>query len=607
MAIFSEMFSSIKWKFIVVYFLLVFIAMVIIGIFIVGKLETQQIDNVTTNMEQHIKNIINTSSYLQDDDWESVQIEIQETLNEWRIDSRENLYVIYNGEVPTIIASSLKDRDKVIDQNALSYKHIDPTLILKANKGSKASGKVKSVDDDRLTSHLAYPVLTEYGEVKGFLYMISDLKDAMETVEKSKIILTNATLIALLITITLGYFIANSITEPIRDVTKKVEEMAEGDFDQKVEVRSNDEIGQLASMFNYLTSELKSTINEMDVERSKLDTIFNYMTEGVVAINREGHIIHANPIGLEILDMDNNKSFLDKEGLVEFPYEKVSFDRVDYSETEELEGDTISEIDGEIYKIKYAPYKMEMDDIGGLILVFQNMTNEYKLDDLRKEFVANVSHELKTPITTIKSYTETLMDGGIDKSVQLNFLHVIDDECNRMGRLVSDLLQLSNMDFKKTVWEKEELNVNRFVKDIVGKLDLSFDEKNQSCQLILDDKLPNIKADRDAIEQVLLNIISNAIKYTEEEGLIVVETDYTDNFVSISVTDDGIGIPEEDLQRIFERFYRVEKGRSRDLGGTGLGLAIAKEIIDGHNGYINMDSRYKEGTRVEIKLPHMVV
>lgn len=604
---FSDIFSSIKWKFIVVYFLLVFIAMVIVGIFIIGKLETQQIDNVTTNMEQHIKNIINTSSYLQEDDWKSVQDEIQETLNEWRIDSKENLYVIYNGEIPTIIASSVKDIEKTINQNALSYKHMDPTLILEANKGIKASGKVESVNDDRLTSHISYPVLTEYGEVKGIIYMISDLKDAMETVEKSKIILTNATLIALLITITLGYLIANSITEPIRDVTKKVEEMAEGDFDQKVEVRSNDEVGQLANMFNFLTSELKSKINEMDIERSKLDTIFNYMTEGVVAIDQEGYIIHANPTALEILKMDNEKSFLEKEELVKFPYKKVSFEEIDYSKVEKLQGDKISEIDGEIYKIKYAPYKTEMNNIGGLILVFQNMTNEYRLDDLRKEFVANVSHELKTPITTIKSYTETLIDGGMDESIRLNFLHVIDDECNRMGRLVSDLLKLSNMDFKKTIWEKEELNVNRFIKDIVKKLELSFEAKNQNYKLVLDNKVPSIKVDKDAIEQVILNILSNAIKYTDKNGLISIETEYTDSFVTIIISDNGLGIPEEDLLRIFERFYRVEKGRSRDLGGTGLGLAIAKEIVEGHNGYINVISKYNQGTKVEIKLPHMVV
>lgn len=607
MNIFSDMFSSIKWKFMVVYFLLVFMAMVIVGIFIVGKLETQQIDNVTNNMEQHIKNIINTSSYLQEDDWKLVQEEIQETLNEWRIDSKENIYVIYNEEIPKILASSLKDTEKANNQNALSYKDIDPTLIIKANKGTKATGRVEQINEERLTSHIAYPVLTEYGEVKGIIYMISDLKDAMETVERSKIILTNATLIALLITISLGYLIANSITEPIRDVTRKVEEMAEGDFDQKVEVRSNDEVGQLASMFNYLTSELKSTINEMEVEKSKLDTIFNYMTEGVVAIDQEGYIIHANPIGLNILNMEKEKSFLDKKELVQFPYEKVNFNRIDYSETDRLEGDTISEIDGEIYKIKYAPYKTDLNHIDGLILVFQNMTNEYKLDNLRKEFVANVSHELKTPITTIKSYTETLMDGGMDESVQLSFLHVIDDECNRMGRLVSDLLQLSNMDFKKTVWKKEKLNINRLIREIVQKLELSFETKNQKYELNLDEENPSLKVDRDAIEQVLLNIISNAIKYTNENGLVIIETKCTDNFINISIMDNGIGIPEEDLKRIFERFYRVEKGRSRDLGGTGLGLAIAKDIIQGHNGYIDIYSEYANGTTVEIKLPKVVL
>ena len=239
--------------------------------------------------------------------------------------------------------------------------------------------------------------------------------------------------------------------------------------------------------------------------------------------------------------------------------------------------------------------------------MFQDVTREHKLDNMRKEFVANVSHELKTPITTIKSYTETLMDDGLDIEIRDQFLNVIDKECDRMTRLVRDLLQLSNLDYEKTKWEKVEIPVNKFLKTIVSKLDFAFKDKNHVLILEIENDLPNIVIDRDGIEQVILNIISNAIKYTEEGGKIEITGKTSGNFISIMIKDNGIGIPIEDQKRIFERFYRVEKGRSRDLGGTGLGLSIAKEIIKAHNGEIILNSEFEKGTSVEVKLPYVIV
>lgn len=599
------MFSSIKWKFIVVYFLLVFIAMVIVGMFIIGKLESQQIENITKTMEQHIETIIETSSYISEDNWLDFQEEIQETLNEWRLDSKsEILYVIYNEEVPTIIASSSKQYERDIGQNALSYS-LDPTLILGAYEGKKSSGNVPNINENTLTNDIAYPVFSEIGKVRGVLYMSSDLQNVITTVNESKKILTNATIIALLITISLGFLIASSITEPIRDVTKKAEEMAMGDFDQFVEIKSDDEIGQLASMFNNLTLKLKDTIQEMDLERSKLDTIFNYMAEGVVAIDLKGHIIHANPIALDILRMEETK-LLSSETTIQskFPIELIDFDKLNYEKEETLEGDEIFNINSQVYKVKYAPFKNERNNIGGLILVFQDMTNEHKLDNMKKEFVANVSHELKTPITTIKSYTETLMDSEMDKEMELKFLNIIDNECDRMTRLVRDLLQLSNLDYKKTSWQKQEVSINKLMDEVFLKLDFAFKEKNHEVIKDIEQDLPNIVIDKDGIEQVVLNIISNAIKYTQECGEIKINVMDNMDCISIEVSDNGIGIPENDQKRIFERFYRVEKGRSRDLGGTGLGLSIAKQIIEAHNGEIILESRFEEGTTIKILLPY---
>lgn len=594
------MFSSIKWKFILVYFLLVFIAMAIVGIFIVGRLEEQQIKTATNNMEQHVKTIIEVASnYISMENWAENSEEIQKTINEISLGSDETLYVIFDEDIPTIIASSSNQYEMILGQNALNFNSIDPILVLKAFEGEPAVNTLNEINGDTTNRHLAYPVFSGVGKVKGIFYMTSNLKDIYTTVNESKVILTNATLLALVITVFLGFFIASSITEPISDVTKKAEEMSLGDFNQFVEVKSNDEIGQLASMFNHLTLKLKDTIQDMDLERSKLDTIFSYMAEGVVAIDKGGNLIHGNPIAMNILNFNerdiNNNMPLDLM--------RINLKQINYDEINTLEGDEIAEINSEVYKIKYAPFKNERGDIGGIIIVFQDITDEHKLDIMRKEFVANVSHELKTPITTIKSYAETLLERDLDKNTSQKFLTVIDSECDRMARLVKDLLQLSNLDYRKTNWKKTEISPGNTLKDIIGKLELLFKEKNQEVIYNIQEDMENIVVDKDGIEQVILNIISNAIKYTENNGKIEIHAYQNKDKLIIKVIDNGIGIPDEDQNRIFERFYRVEKGRSRELGGTGLGLAIAKEIIEAHEGNIILKSTAGEGTTVELLLP----
>ena len=243
------MFASIRWKFIIVYFLLVFMAMVIVGVFIVQRFEEQQLNNRMNNMIKQIESIISTFSYLSEDDWNYYSDEIQKMLNEWRFDSSETLYVIYNEDIPRIIASCHSNHEKIKGQNALVYKYLDPTLILDAYNGKRNQIIRRDSNESTKFQHLAYPVLNEVGQIKGVLYMTSDLQDVYKTIDESKKILTSATMLALAITVVLGFLIASSITEPIRDVTKKAERMAKGDFDQFVEVKSDDEMGQLASMF----------------------------------------------------------------------------------------------------------------------------------------------------------------------------------------------------------------------------------------------------------------------------------------------------------------------------------------------------------------------
>lgn len=597
------MFKSIKWKFITIYFLLIFIAMVIVGVFIVQKFEKQQLENRANTMVRQIESIISTSSYLAEDDWGKVSQKIQKTVSEWRFDGSDTLYIIYEDDIHRVIATSSKNEDKIIGQNALSLKFLDPTLTLEAYEGEKVEAIKKDVNEDAIIKHVVYPVIGEIGQVKGVLYMTSDLQDIYITLDETKNILTSATILGLGITVILGFLIATSITEPIRDVTKKVEKMAKGDFNQFVEVKSDDEIGQLASMFNYLTLKLKDTIEKMDLERSKLNTIFNNMADGVIAIDTKGYIIHANPIAKDILELEgySNKDFVsvNLSNLKNF-----KFNEIDYETTDGLEGEEIVEIKDVVYRIKYAPFRNEINNTGGLIIVFQDITEQHKLDNMRKEFVANVSHELKTPITTIKSYTETLIDyKDLEEGLMYNFLDVINNECDRMARIVRNLLQLSNMDYNKVHWNMVEYSIEKVLEDACTKLNLAFKEKKQKVNIKIEDNIPNIIMDKDGIEQVILNIISNAIKYTPKEGTIEIYARAKGEEAIISIKDNGIGIPDEDKERIFERFYRVDKGRSRELGGTGLGLSIAKQIVEAHEGKLILESQYKVGTKVDIILP----
>lgn len=588
------MFSSIKWKFVVIYFVLIFIAMIISGVFIVGKLEKEQINNIMSEMELTVEMILSSSAYFSEEHWIEHRDEIRSKLTTVRIGANESVYALDMEDVPKIIATSAKDPTSLTD--IYSNKIINPMLVEQARKG-KAFESVSDNQGGRTYQHLAYPVFSNNGELRGMIYMVSNLEKVYRSMNESQRIIFRAILIALFITVILGFLIANGITEPIRDVTKKAELMARGDFNQQVEVKSEDEIGQLAMMFNALTKKLNLTISEMNLEKSKLNAIFEYMTEGVVAIDIQGNIIRMNPIAAGLLGYSSSEEGRGKP----FPRAILDVDEVSFSE-EDSAVEKLITITGFVYKVKYALFKDDNLQIGGLIIVFQDMTKEHKLEEIRKEFVANVSHELKTPLTTIKTYTETLMESDVDMATARNFLGVIDKESDRMTRLVRDLLDLSNMDYGKSVWKTDEVSLSELLTEVLQKLDYSIREKEHVLRTSIE-VLPPMILDRDAVERVLLNVISNSVKYTDNGGTLNVSLRRESGYAIIRVKDNGIGIGEEELERVFERFYRVEKGRSREMGGTGLGLAIAKEIVEGHGGTIRMDSKLGEGTETTVRLP----
>ena len=591
------MFKSIRWRFILIYFLLVFLAMSIVGIFIVNQLEGIQLNMNIKNMEARIRSIIASYESLNSGSWDEDVEEIKKSINSVQVGYNENIYVILNDENRTIIAGSVEES---IGVSAFNNNKLNNYILTKSMDGTPyhiaPTEQFEDSENPRFY-HMSFPVQTD-GSIKGYIYLINNIDYIYDTVNESRQIMTQATIIALTITIFLGLILSTSITGPIKELTVKAKQMSLGDFDQKVSVKSDDEIGQLGNMFNYLIDQLKRSMSSLQQEKSKMETTFTYMADGVLTVDTSGSIVHANPIAKNILSIENIDEKFD-DAIVRLK-DSIS---MEYIKSKGYHGTDLVEKNGETYNLDYAPFMNSKNEIGGVILVFKNITEQHRIDKLQKEFVANVSHELKTPITTIKSYAETLLDGALEeKSIAEEFLNVINSESDRMSRLVSDLLRLSRMDYEQTKWNRETINLCDMVVLVVKKLQIQIKNKNIKVHLDVPREF-NIKFDRDGFEQILLNIAGNAVKYTPDNGNVWVDAKRNNDNIVIRVTDDGRGIPKQDQIRIFERFYRVDKARARGLGGTGLGLSIAKQIAEAHNCTIAVNSEIDEGTEMIITIP----
>lgn len=414
-------------------------------------------------------------------------------------------------------------------------------------------------------------------------------------------IIITSLVISLAVAFVVGYLLSKTITVPIGRLMNKAKSIASGDFGQVLEVKSNDEISKLTESFNFMAASLKSTLQEISSEKSKMETIFNYMTDGLIAFNLKGEVIHTNPASRKLLGEEASlATFREYSAKYGFNY---SIGDVIYLQSQKTREINVN-IDDRIIKVYFAVFTDEAKNPEGIIAVLQDITEQQRLENMRKEFVANVSHELRTPITSIKSYAETLLDGALDdREASEKFLSVINAEADRMTRLVRDLLQLSRIENQQVQWFFEWMSFTDLVKSAVERMEHEAAGKKQTllCHVLGD--IPEIEADYGRIEQVVFNIISNAIKYTPEGGTISVYIGRMYSEVYMKVSDTGIGIPENDLPRIFERFYRVDKARSREMGGTGLGLSIAREIVEAHSGNISISSKKGEGTDVTVRLP----
>ncbi len=402
----------------------------------------------------------------------------------------------------------------------------------------------------------------------------------------------------------LGIFIAKVIINPISRLIKSAELIAKGEqvdtkYIGKAKTRHHSEIDDLVDAFSLMHAELKENLNEVTRQKNQIETILLHMTDGIIAFNINGEIVHINPAAKTFLNIDETMNF---EEIFEKFNVDINMEKIIY-----LENWTSSEkkvnVEDRAINLFFAPFKNENDRPAGVIVVIQDITEHVKLDSMRKQFVADVSHELQTPITTIIGYSETLMDNNdIDKELQMNFLNRIFSEANRMSHLVKDLLTLSRYDTSKVKIEKTEFDLGELVKYVFDGLKFEMDKKKLTNECFVTADVPMVFADKGGIERVIINILTNSIKYTNEGGTIkayigCVKDPY------IKIIDTGIGMTKEDLDKVFERFYRVDKARTREMGGTGLGLSIAKEILDKNDSRIEIKSEFGKGTEVVIRIP----
>lgn len=575
---------SLRMKLVMILVILILALMTVIGAFLINGVGNFYISEFYVQMEQtfsqdFISQLQRLAQQSQDAPREMKELLMAQSGLGIDISGR-NVYILS----PTGDVLTASDQETSVDVTA---------NILTAMNGE--IGQDSSITSGYMD--LAVPIKTENGS---YIVYVRDSKATVDKLTGQVLnIILQALALGLVICLVLSFLLAQILITPIRALTIGTRQVAAGDFSQRLEVTSRDEIGVLTRNFNYMSQVLRDTLSEVENERNKLSTLFLHMTDGVVAFSPAGLVIHSNPAASQMLSrsMDPTTSFQDLFA------EDAAFDQIltlkrpQYLETQK----TVGERELELFM---APYSADQAP-GGVMVVIHDVTEQRRSEQARREFVANVSHELRTPLTNIKSYAETVIAAGDELPPELhnNFMGVIVSEADRMTRIVQDLLTLSKIDYGKM-----EMNVSRFsfskaVRSVYEAVALNAESHGHTLTFSCEENMPDVDGDRERIEQVIMNIVSNAIKYTPDGGKIAITAATSGRNVFVRISDNGIGIPEKDLPRLFERFYRVDKARSRESGGTGLGLSIAKEILNQHKGDIRIESVYGEGTDVTITLP----
>lgn len=594
-----KQFQSLHTKLVIVYVLLIIIGMQIIGLYFTNSLEKEMTETFKTNISQNAKQIELgiEKIYADGSDSGNTQKDIQNLLNEYA-NRNEMIEIRFIDKDQIIIATSKQSNRTIINQKAndssiqkaLSLGQENSDTVLKDYGEGKQRVWVKNM-----------PVVTGDGMI-GDIYIESNINQVYDQLSDINQIFIVGTGISLFITVILGFFIARTITKPITDMRNQTVEMSKGNYTQRVKIYGNDEIGELALAFNNLSKRVQEAQANTESEKRRLDSVITHMSDGVIATDRRGRVRIINDMALKML----GKSKEEVSGHFIFDV----LDLQDEFSLEELNENNdsvlldINEEEGIIARVNFSTIVQDTGFVTGYIAVLHDVTEQQQIERERREFVANVSHELRTPLTSMNSYIEALEEGAWrDESIAPQFLSVTREETERMIRLVNDLLHLSKMDNETETITKEIVDFNMFINKIINRHEMA--AKDTTFVRDIPRETIFTEVDPDKMTQVFDNVITNAMKYSRGEKRVEfhVKHNPVHSRLTIRIKDNGIGIPINKVDKIFDRFFRVDKARTRKMGGTGLGLAISKEIVEAHNGRIWANSVEGQGTSIFITLP----
>lgn len=584
------MLRSLHMKLVLIMILLVVCLMTIAGAFLINSVNRFYLNQFYTQMvevfskdTEFIRDLV-TAREGEYNGGQAINEILVAKMGPLGVDGKNRNYYVLDGTSGQILASS-------DNESGMSLDLLTPNLLIALNE------KREGNESDLTASYMDLALPITRGGEDYIIYILDQRSTVRELNSQLSQLIIEALAFGLVISVLLTFLLSRAMVTPIRALTRGAKRVAEGDFEHEIQVESHDEIGVLTNAFNVMASQLQTTIQEVDSERTKLSTLFLHMTDGVVAFNQNGEVIHANPAAEEMLDMaiplGDEVTYEDLFGEIA-PLPSILTLERDCLESETVRGERI-------LLLFLAPFDREKQV--GVLVVVHDVTQQVKNETMRKEFVANVSHELRTPITNIRSYAETLAENpDLPPDMTANFLGVILNESDRMTHIVQDLLTLSRFDSGYSQLNLTSFPFSGLLEDSYQAVLMEAQRRGHSLVLTGTENLPVIRGDRERILQVVMNILSNAMKYTPDGGQIHMSAGFGQDKVWMEVADNGIGIPLEDRERIFERFYRVDKARSRESGGTGLGLSIAQEIIHQHEGSLVLVERAGPGTTVRMEL-----
>lgn len=612
-------FSSIRVKFVIVYVLVNIISLQLIGLFFTTQLRTTNINTFEQNiMEQekilnyHIREELDkdksnslTESDNNDTKSTDTKSSITKLVSEFNI--QKLLLVSVIDKDSKIVASSSKNGN----DDYLSKRSFDPQVsqVLKTGESAK---KIQTNPDTNRRVWLYVSPIKKDNEVVGVVSLMADIESVYQDLVGITKIFTVGTILSILITTIIGFVASKTVTSSIEKMSAQVKTMASGNYGTVVGINTNDEIGDLAKVFNQISKRIKEEQDVTETERRRLATIIESMMDGIITTDTNGKVILINTSAGDMINAPENEILIGKDTLKLLnisEYESIgeiieAEDSLLVNASEDDEDLLLRAEFSKILKEENEDLSQVSTELEGYIIVLYDVTDQERQERERREFVSTVSHELRTPLTTMNSYIEALEEGVInDKELAPQFIDTIHKETTRMIRMVNELMQLGKMDIKEEHYDKEFIDINKLIEQISDRFELTHPEKNFIKYI---PKTPIfVEGDQDKLTQVFDNIMNNAIKYSPNGKNITVRVrqNYNHNRVSISIKDEGVGIPLVHIDKIFNRFYRVDKSRQRTMGGTGLGLALAKNIVEAHRGRIWAQSREGYGSIIFVTLP----